>query len=47
MSVSGFVLYVLGVPVSWRLKTQMSMTLISSKAEWVALSEGVKEIFVI
>ena len=43
-SVSGFILYVKGVPISWRSKAQRSVTLSSSEAEWVALSEAVKEI---
>ena len=41
---SGFILYVKGVPISWRSKAQRSVTLSSSEAEWVALSEAVKEI---
>ena len=41
---SGFMLYVLGVPVSWQSKVKRSMTLFSSKAEWVALLEAVKKI---
>ena len=43
-SISGFVLYVCQVPVSWRSKGQRSVTLSSSEAEWVALSETVKEV---
>ncbi len=43
-SVSGFILYVKGVPISWRSKAQRSVTLSSSEAEWVALSEAIKEI---
>jgi len=43
-SVSGFILYVRGVPISWRSKGQRSVTLSSTEAEWVALSEAVKEI---
>eukprot|EP00956_Cyclotella_meneghiniana_P000877 scaffold1009_cov67-Cyclotella_meneghiniana.AAC.1 len=43
-SVSGFILYLKGVPISWRSKAQRSVTLSSSEAEWVALSEAVKEI---
>ena len=43
-SVSGFILYVRGVPICWRSKAQRSVTLSSSEAEWVALSEAVKEI---
>ena len=43
-SVSGFILYVHGVPISWRSKSQRTVTLSSSKAEWIAASEAVKEI---
>ena len=43
-SVSGFVLYVCGVSVSWRSKSQRSVTLSSSEAEYVSLSEAVKEV---
>ena len=43
-SVSGFILYVCSVPISWRSKAQRSVTLSSSEAEWVALSEAVKEV---
>ncbi len=47
-SVSGYILYVRGVPVAWRSKAQRSVTLSSTEAEWVALSEAVKEnIFVL
>jgi hypothetical protein len=44
LSVSGFVLYLCGVPICWRTKQQRSVTLSSSEAEFVALSEAVKEI---
>ncbi|KAL7530325.1 hypothetical protein ACHAWF_005014 [Thalassiosira exigua] len=43
-SVSGYILYVCGVPIIWRSKMQQSVTLSSSEAEWVSLSEAVKEI---
>ncbi|KAL7460011.1 hypothetical protein ACHAXS_000479 [Conticribra weissflogii] len=43
-SVSGFVLYVCGVPISWRSKAQCSVALSSSEAEWVAASEAIKEV---
>ncbi len=43
-SVSGFVLYVCGVPISWRSKAQCSVILSSSEAEWVVSSEAVKEV---
>ena len=43
-SVSGYILYVCDVPVCWRSKAQRSVTLSSTEAEYVALSEAVKEI---
>ena len=44
ISITGYILYVLGVPVSWKSKSQRSVTLSSSEAEYVALSEAAKEI---
>jgi hypothetical protein len=44
ISVTGFIIYLMGVPVSWRSKAQRGVTLSSSKAEYVAISEAVKEI---
>ena len=47
-NVSGFVLYVLGVPVARQPKAQRSVNLLSPDAEWVVLSKVVEElIFVI
>ena len=43
-SVSGYVIYVHGVPVQFRSKSQQSVTLSSTEAEWMALSEAVKDI---
>ena len=43
-SVSGYILYVCGVPICWRSKAQRSVTLSSSEAEWIALSEATKEV---
>ena len=43
-SVSGFIIIVNGAPVSWKSKAQASVTLSSSEAEYVALSETAKEI---
>ena len=43
-SISGIVLYVCQVPVSWRSKRQWSLTLSSSEAECAALSKAVKEV---
>jgi len=44
LSVSGFVLYLCGVPIVWRTKQQRSVTLSSSEAEYYALSEAAKEV---
>ena len=44
ISVSGFVIFVCGVPICWRSKAQRGVTLSSSEAEYVALSETVKEV---
>ena len=41
-SISGCILYVLGVPISWRSKLQKSVSLSSS--EYLALSNAVKEV---
>ena len=43
-SISGFILYVLAVPVSWQSKAQKSVTLSSSEVEWVTLSEAAKAV---
>jgi hypothetical protein len=44
ISVTGFIVYLLGVPISWKSKAQRSVTLSSSEAKFVALSEAAKEI---
>ena len=44
ISVTGFILYLLGVPISWKSKSQQGVTMSSSEAEFVALSEAAKEI---
>ena len=43
-SVSGFILYILVLPVSWQSEAQRCVTLSSSEAEWVALSEAVNKV---
>ena len=43
-SVSGFIIYILGVPISWRSRQMRSVVLSSSEAEYVSLSEAAKEI---
>jgi hypothetical protein len=42
--VTGFVIYLIDVPVCWRSKSQKGVTLSSTKAEYVAISEAVKEV---
>ena len=44
VSVSGWVIYFCGVLVAWQSKSQRSVTLSSSEAEYVALSEVAKNI---
>ena len=43
-SVSGHILFFMGVPILWKSKTQNSVVVSSSEAEFVAASELVKEI---
>ncbi len=44
ISVAGFIVYLMGAPISWKSKAQRGVTLSSSEAEFVALSEAAKEI---
>ena len=44
ISVTGFITYMLGVPICWRSKAQKGVTLSRSEAEYVEMSEAVKEI---
>jgi hypothetical protein len=44
ISVTGFILFLCGVAISWKSKGQKSVTLSLSEAEFVALSEGAKDI---
>ena len=44
LSVSGFISYFMGVPISWKSKAQRSVVLSSTEAEFVALSEAAREI---
>jgi hypothetical protein len=43
-SVSGFVIYILGCLISWKSRSQKSVTLSSTEAEYVAISEMCAEI---
>ena len=44
LSVGGFIIFLLGVPILWKSKAQKSVTLSSAESEFVALSEAAKEI---
>jgi len=44
ISMTGFCMFLMGIPVSWKSCLQKSMMLSSSKAEFVMLSEVVKEV---
>jgi hypothetical protein len=44
ISVTGVIVYFQNVPVCWRSKAQRGVTLSSSKAEYVGMSEALKEI---
>jgi hypothetical protein len=44
VSVSGFIIYLLNVPIFWRSKSQKGVTLLSTEAEYVAICEAVKEL---
>ena len=46
-SISGFIPYVLGIPVSWRSKLQKSVSRSSLEAEYIALSKAVREVMFI
>ena len=43
-SVSGFILFLLGVPISHKSRQQQTVSLSTAEAEWIALSEAIKEI---
>jgi hypothetical protein len=44
VSVTGFIIYLLNVPICWHYKSQKGVTLSSTEAEYVAISEGIKEL---
>jgi hypothetical protein len=44
ISVSGYVIFLLGVPISWKSKGQKSVTLSSSETEFATLTEAAKEV---
>jgi hypothetical protein len=41
--VTEFIIYLLNIPTCWRSKSQKGVTLLSTEAEYVAISEAVKE----
>lgn len=43
-SISGFVLYLNGIPICYKSKMRATVSLSSSEAEWIALSKAVKKI---
>ena len=44
ISVTGFIIFLMGVPIHWRSNGQRSVAISSSEAEFYALSEAAKEI---
>jgi hypothetical protein len=44
ISVGGYIIFLLGVPILWKSKAQRAVTLSSAEAEFVALSEAAKDI---
>jgi hypothetical protein len=44
VSVTGFIIYLLSIPICWRSKSQRGVTLSSTEAEYVAISEAIKEL---
>jgi hypothetical protein len=44
ISVTGFILYLMNVPVCWWSKSQKGVTFSSTEAEYLLMSEAVKEI---
>jgi hypothetical protein len=47
VSVTGFIIYLLNIPICWRSKSQKGVTLSSTEAEYVAISEATKELIFI
>jgi hypothetical protein len=43
-SIAGYIVFLLGAPILWKSKAQKSVSLLSSEAEYYALSEAAKEI---
>jgi hypothetical protein len=45
--VTGFLIYLLGAPIYWRSNGQKGVTLSSSEADYIGMSQAVKEILFI
>jgi hypothetical protein len=44
VSVTEFIIYLLSIPICWHSKSQKGVTLSRTEAEYVAISEAVKEL---
>jgi hypothetical protein len=44
VSVTGLIIYLLNLPIYWRSKSQKGVTLLSTEAEYVSISEAGKEL---
>jgi hypothetical protein len=44
MSMMGFIIYLLNILICWRSKSQKGVTLSSTEAKYVAISEAIKEL---
>jgi hypothetical protein len=44
ISITGFIIYICGIPILWRSKVQRSVTLSPSEAEYVVISEVCAEV---
>jgi hypothetical protein len=43
-SVTGFIIYLLNIPICWHSKSQKGVTLLSTEAKYVAISKAIKEL---
>jgi hypothetical protein len=44
VSVTGFIIYLLSIPICWHSKSQKGVTLLSTEAKYVAIFEAVNEL---
>jgi hypothetical protein len=44
VSLMGLIIYLLNAPICWRFKSQKGVTLLSTEAKYVAISEAIKEL---